>query len=367
MADRGRYERLMERFKEVDCWYLYGAGIVAYNLYTALSQMNHFIPQMVIVSKKSDGVSFFRKDKVYEFSKVKEIMHKNALIIVATPEETHIDIRNTLERENQCNYVLIDSELEYQIMSRYLKKNYDIQTFEKPIRELCKTSLVDIGVYMVKTQYDKIVKGKYELASYINPIQAGAQICSVKICEIRDDTGENISWKNRNYCELTAAYWVWKNTNHDYQGICHYRRFLNLPESIETYLSDGKIDMIVPLPFVCEPDISLQYLRYISKSDYQYLLQAIKDISLDDYDKATEVFCGRLIYNYNLIIAKREIYNDYCSWIFRILRQAEKYCDPMHIRQDRYAGYLGELLTTLYIIKNRNRLNIVHAKKIWMV
>ncbi len=34
---------------------------------------------------------------------------------------------------------------------------------------------------------------------------------------------------------------------------------------------------------------------------------------------------------------------------------------------DRYAGYLGELLTTLYFMKTSGSLKIVHAERNWMV
>lgn len=35
---------------------------------------------------------------------------------------------------------------------------------------------------------------------------------------IGDNTGDNISLRNSNYCELTGLYWAWKNLKCDYIG-----------------------------------------------------------------------------------------------------------------------------------------------------
>ena len=40
-----------------------------------------------------------------------------------------------------------------------------------------------------------------------------------------DNTGDNISSKNKSYCELTGLYWLWKKHECDIMGICHYFRF----------------------------------------------------------------------------------------------------------------------------------------------
>jgi hypothetical protein len=46
------------------------------------------------------------------------------------------------------------------------------------------------------------------------PIHVGKEISAVDLPYQVDNTGTNISSKNKNYCELTALYWAWKNLEH---------------------------------------------------------------------------------------------------------------------------------------------------------
>ena len=64
-----------------------------------------------------------------------------------------------------------------------------------------------------------------KLSPVYQPIMAGKSILREKAEFQGDDTGENISHKNKYYSELTGIYWVWKNTRQNISGACHYRRY----------------------------------------------------------------------------------------------------------------------------------------------
>jgi len=60
------------------------------------------------------------------------------------------------------------------------------------------------------------------------PIQVGSVLSGKRLPDmLHDATGDNISEKNKSYCELTAQYWAWKNLDADYYGFFHYRRYMS--------------------------------------------------------------------------------------------------------------------------------------------
>ena len=100
--------------------------------------------------------------------------------------------------------------------------------------------------YIVTTAYDNINELNRPIRNIDILIQAGAALTPVRVGDFQDNTGDNISEKNRQYCELTALYWIWKNQTADYYGLEHYRRAFTLNDSeILDILSQG-VDAIIP-------------------------------------------------------------------------------------------------------------------------
>ena len=68
------------------------------------------------------------------------------------------------------------------------------------------------------------------------------------------------------------------------------------------------------------------------------------------------------LYNYNIILAKRDVFEKYCNWLFPILFRIEELTDPNGTKEpNRYMGYIGESLETLYFMYNKDNLKIAYA------
>ncbi len=183
---------------------------------------------------------------------------------------------------------------------------------------------------------------------------------------ISDSNGDNISWKNSNYSELTGMYWIWKNIGDDYVGICHYRRFFT-----QAYYSDQPkyfIDEEDVMTTLSEYDIILPYKVKISETNNVYEHYALNHIG-NDLDKVEEIIAdyhpdyiesfnqvmsGNQLYLCNMAIMKKEKYDEYCNWLFSILFEVEKRIDISEYNnyQKRIFGFLSERLFAVWIANN---------------
>lgn len=182
---------------------------------------------------------------------------------------------------------------------------------------------------------------------------------------IGDNTGDNISIKNPNYCELTAIYWAWKNLKADYIGLVHYRRYFTkhnfrncekkkqdilLRSDFENILKD--VDIIVPdkRKYYIETNRS-HYNHAHYEKDLDETENIIKEI-YPDYSIAFEKVMSRTwAHMFNMFVMRKDYFDEYCEWLFTILFELEKRIDISNytVMEARVFGFISELLLDVWL------------------
>lgn len=186
---------------------------------------------------------------------------------------------------------------------------------------------------------------------YLIPIQTGATFSKEELCELRDDSGDHISEKNKTFCELTALYWIWKNDVSSVVGLSHYRRrFCISQEKIGEVLSE--YDVICPYPYYFRNSLYEEYEHNHFLSDLQILQTTIEQKYPEMMAAFSWVFKHNMLFPYNMMIAKRTFFDSYCKWLFDILNHVEQQIDVSgrDDYQKRVFGFLSERLFTVYIL-----------------
>lgn len=221
------------------------------------------------------------------------------------------------------------------------------------------------------------------------PIQVGAAISEVDLGLQRDDrvNGEacdNISAKNKSYCELTAMYWAWKNIKKlypdlEYIGLNHYRRYflfwkktlykdlfirsedevvkytLN-HRKIQKYLGLGKI--IIAKKNIYPYSLMVDYSVCHLSEDMRTLHTVIKDLYPDYLESFTSIILkNNTLAHYNMTIMGWNDFCSYCDWLFTILKECEKRINIEYYNdiQKRIFGYMGERLFNIWLHKNKKK------------
>ena len=191
---------------------------------------------------------------------------------------------------------------------------------------------------------------------------------------VRDNTGENISEKNPNYCELTAQYWAWKNRKADVKGLVHYRRLFSkgkrmlgasLEKKYENVLDEKTLVDVMKKHDAILPKKRNYYIETLwSHYEHSHKIEGLEEtrkVIAEKYPdylmKFDEVMKRRSAHMFNMIIAKDKVFSGYS------------------VSEARIFGYISELLMDVWI--EQNQIDYVElpvmfmgnqnmVKKIWM-
>ena len=200
-----------------------------------------------------------------------------------------------------------------------------------------------------------------------------AQHPDVNIEEAIKDNSQfdSISSKNDIYCELTGLYHIWKNVhNAEITGLVHYRRFFVRKNKItkdpnSIILSKDEIqnlmkdyDVILGEPCAKKYAVGGFFTNPLDVPEfaiYRNITPSIKELYpeyVEDYYneffEPTMSFC-------NMMICKKELFDQYCEFLFNVLFDAEKrWVDAGIGVAPREMGYISEYLLNCWVRHNKH-------------
>ncbi|WP_157908662.1 DUF4422 domain-containing protein [Bifidobacterium criceti] len=190
----------------------------------------------------------------------------------------------------------------------------------------------------------------------------------------RDNTGINISQKNPTYCELTAHYWLWKNSDAQVKGLMHYRRILGSPgvravpfesmderkakaltsEDVDELLS--QYDVILPKAhnYISETALEHYEKTHITGYCFDIIREYMKENETEYLSVFESVLQRKSSHLFNMFVSRATTFNAYSAWLFPVLEYVEERTDvsTYSAYEQRVYGYLSELLLDVWIEVN---------------
>ncbi len=360
-------------------YYIFGARAMAVGLYKALTALRTDLDIVgFIVSNLEVNLKYINELPVVSLdslaSKTSEKEMDNTIIYVAVPQVIHNEVCKLILGKGFHNLVMVDSYCEADIMEQYYRKmGYFPSIHELPVTEV-EVLWDKVSVYAAKFYRDKSLENPPNVPSYLKYLYLGCHDASAFGMDVSgqadfyDDTGDNISAKNPNRCEMTAHYWIWRNrldTDDEYVGVYHYRRFLDMSDDDLRRMKDNDVDVVLPFPMIHYPSALIHHTWYVREEDWLVMRQVLRDLHPEYDARFDEIFAQPYFYNYNIMIAKKSVFADYCAWLFPILDAIEERSEPKgKDRADRYTAYMSESLTTLYFMYHQHDLKIYHTGRL---
>ena len=214
-------------------------------------------------------------------------------------------------------------------------------------------------------------------------IHAGKALAKENFGYAGDDTGENISRLNPFLDEVTALYWIWKNTTHTHTGFVHYRRFFT-GNAQKTFDAEKILSAEEILSILRDYDIIVQREGFTDRTQREMMIYStgqpdfvrtcekilrkhLARTQPDYLDVFDDVINGFTLFTNGIFITRRNILNAYCEWLFSFIIDAtEEISDKIEINgkplvemphvYSRMPSFLAERMLSVWLIKNHLRI-----------
>lgn len=295
-------------------------------------------------------------------------------VYIGTRGANHKKMIEALQLVGIKTIIPVTVDLDSKLRNEYVHKFYQQNDRNLQLIDECKQnvirSLTEYGktatIYVATSIYDKPLQNKYEFTADERVIQVGASLTTERIYKsvLVDCEGDNISAKNRQYCELTGLYWLWKHAKEDFIGLVHYRRHFMLPENWKEKMEDNHIDVILPVPLYVAPSIDGNYRSRHISTDWEYLIRYFKKNFMEEYNFFEMFLNGNLYSPCNMFVMRRNVLHDLCNWLFPILDEVVQHGGKKEdIYLNRYPGFISERLISYFFERHRDKYKIAYANK----
>lgn len=351
--------------------YIFGAHSRAQTLGAYLTKLNTELKiEAYLVDNEEPNPSLVEGVPVFDVSKGDYELNESYPVYIGTRGVYHQSILATLTSLGFKNIIPVTPDFDMKIRNDFLRlyykeNNSEFIKFEDVTVKNNNLLHKSASIYVIKSAYDKPQDSQYPVNSCEVDLQVGAELTDARIATITDNTDDNISSQNKQFCELTGLYWIWKNASEDIVGLEHYRRhFIFEDDWLDKFVSND-IDVMLPTPLYVGPSLAENYRNRHVASDFDYMMQVINEIHPDDYEAAKVFLEETAIYSpCNMFIMKRNILNEFCEWIFPVLfAVAEHIGEREDAYQNRYPGFMSERLLSYYFEHNKDKYKIVYCDK----
>jgi len=175
---------------------------------------------------------------------------------------------------------------------------------------------------------------------------------------IFDEDDINISYLNYTFAELTALYWVWKNSSEQVVGLTHYRRFWD--ENVLNEQTFKKNQLYVPqkIAFQYDKTIMDQFVHHhgnyiiritesiLKKNNFTYKINHFNTL----YKTESSHF-------FNMFFCEKQTFNKICQILFEVLFSVYSenflFINNLPENQRKVIGFLSErILGTIFLNKD---------------